>query len=98
MRGNGTALTDANSMSRRTSLALHLVLRQAWCLERPPDKPLIRAVTAFSWPPVDPLRVLDAVRDYRACIVVTIAVPQAAVVHHSLEDVLIPLCRTPATE
>jgi hypothetical protein len=63
------------------------------CLGKLPDDPLVHAVRALPVPLVNPLRVPDVARGHRARIVVTIAVPQAAVVHHGREVVLTLLCR-----
>lgn len=84
--------------SRRLFLTFRFVVRQALRLGKLLDKRLVRAITPLPWPLGDPLRVVDAVHGHRARIVVAIAVPQAAVVHHGHEVVLIPLCRPSATE
>lgn len=88
MRGLKKALTDANSVCRRVFLPEYAVLRQAICLEKYLDESRIRLVNAFLRPPMNHPGGLDVVRGPRARTVVTIAVPQAAVVHHGPGHIL----------
>ena len=84
---------DGNSKCHRLFLTRCTVMRQAVYLGKPPDEPRVRAVSALPVPLVDKPGVPDAVRGPRARTVVTIAVPQAAVVYHSPEVILMLLCR-----